>query len=394
MNNIEKIKKSFLLHKDELKELNKFMYENPELGRVEYKAKKKHLELLFKNGFKEEKLEVDIPTAYKVSYENREKTGPNICFMAEYDALPQIGHGCGHNILGIASVGSGLLLKEFIDIYGGKVTVLGTPAEETDGAKVDMCKEGVFNSIDVAMISHPSSKYHYKSTTSRAMEALQFTFRGKSAHAAGDPYNGINALDAAVNFYTAVNSIKHQTKVSESVIHGIISNGGVAANIVPDKAVLNYYIRANEMSYMMELSKKIKQCAQGIALATGTEVEIKNYEYTFKNLVTNETLMSLYENNMEKIGIKMVEPTDKKGSTDAGDVSHICPTIHTYFPISKESINGHSVEFANATITEEAYKGMEESIIGMCLTSIDILKNPEYLEKIKKEFSSNNKIVK
>lgn len=391
MNNIETIKNKFQEKKEELKELNKYMYENPELGREEYKAKIKHLEVLLNNGFKEEKLKVNIETAYKVSYENKEKQGLNICFMAEYDALPVIGHGCGHNILGTASVGAGIILKDFVDIYGGKVTILGTPAEETNGAKVDMCKEGDLEGIDIVMMSHPTSEHHYKSDKSRAMEALEFTFIGKTAHAAGDPYNGINALDAAVNFYTMVNSIKHQTKVEECVIHGIISEGGVAANIVPERAVLHFYVRANTSQYMEELSERIKLCAKGVAMGTGTELKIRNYEYTFKNLVTNEKLMDIYEKNMAKLGIKMEETKGGKGSTDAGDVSHRCPTIHTYFPISKEKLTGHSIAMAKQTVMEEAYKGMEEAIVAMCLTGIDLLKEPTLYEEIKEEFLNMNK---
>lgn len=394
MENIKIIKNKYEECKEDLKALNQFMYENPELGRQEYKAKEKHLELLLKNGFKQEELKVNIPTAYKVSYENTTKPGLNICFMAEYDALPGIGHGCGHNILGTASVGAGITLKNFIDIYGGKVTILGTPAEESDGAKVDMCEEGDLEGIDVVMISHPTSEHHYKSDKSRAMEALEFTFTGKSAHAAGDPYNGINALDAAVNFYTMVNSIKHQTKVEECVIHGIISQGGLAANIVPEKAVLNYYVRANTTEYMEEFSAKIKQCAKGVALASGTEVEIRNYEYTFKNLITNEALMDVYEKNMNKMGIKMEITKGGKGSTDAGNVSHVCPTIHTYFPISKNKINGHSIAMADSTVTEVGYKGMEEAITAMCMTGIDLLNDKTLYEKISKEFKNlkkNNK---
>ena len=385
---LKNLKENFSKNKTELIKLNEFLYENPEIGGCEYKAKEKHLELLLMKGFNEKKLDINMETAYMVEYSGK-KNGPTISYMAEYDALPEIGHGCGHNILGVASIGAALLLKEYIDVYGGKVVVLGTPAEENFGGKVEMVKAGVFNNIDIAIISHPTSEGHYRSGSSQAMEALEFKFKGKTAHAAGDPYNGINALDAVVNFYVAVNSMKHQIKQS-AVIHGIISNGGVAANVVPDLAVANFYVRAEEILYVKELVEKIKNCATGIATATGTTVEINNYEATFSNLVTNQKLMAIYEKNLNFIGVKEIFPPDSKGSTDAGDVSHVCPTIHPYFPISKKLITGHSIELADATVAEEAYIGFEESVLSMAMTGIDLLSNNSLLNEIKEEF--NNKI--
>lgn len=383
---ILELKAKFLKNKPELVKLNEFLYKNPEIGGNEYKAKEKHLELLLAKGFHQEEIDINMETAYKVKYSS-EKQGPVISYMAEYDALPEIGHGCGHNILGTASIGAALLLKDYVDSYGGEVIVLGTPAEENFGGKVEMAKAGIFNNIDVAIISHPTSEGHYRSGTSQAMEALEFKFKGKTAHAAGDPYNGINALDAVVNFYVAVNSIKHQVKPG-AAIHGIISNGGVAANIVPDLAVANFYVRAEEISYVKELVEKIENCANGIAMATGTTVEISNYEATFSNLVTNKKLMEVYEKNLNLIGVEEIFLPDPKGSTDAGNVSHVCPTIHPYFPIAKQLITGHSIELANATVSEEAYIGFEESVLSMAMTGIDLLLNKNLLEEIKKEFKS------
>lgn len=386
---ISDLKVKFLKNKEELVKLNEFLYENPEIGGSEYKAKAKHLELLLTKGFEEEKIDVKLETAYKVKYSS-DKRGPIISYMAEYDALPEIGHGCGHNILGVASIGAALLLKDYVDIHGGEVVVLGTPAEENFGGKVEMAKAGIFNNIDVAIISHPTSEGHYRSGISQAMEALEFKFRGKTAHAAGDPHNGINALDAVVNFYVAINSIKHQIKQG-ACIHGIISNGGVAANIVPDLSIANFYVRAEEISYVKELVEKIKNCANGVAMATGTTVEISNYEATFSNLVTNEKLMETYEKNLNLIGVKDIFLPDPKGSTDAGDVSHVCPTIHPYFPIAKELITGHSIELANATVSAEAYIGLEESVISMVMTGIDLLSDKKLLEEVKEEFKNKIK---
>ena len=375
----------------DLKELNEYIYKNPELGRKEFKACEAHKNLLKKYGFEVEENYIEIPTAYLAKYSSGKK-GIKIGYLAEYDALPEIGHGCGHNILGTTSIGAGILLKEYIDEFGGEVLIFGTPAEETFGAKVDMAEAGCFDDIDVAMISHPTGKNHEKSGTSQAMEALQFTFRGKTAHAAGDPYNGINALDGVIQFFNSVNALRQQTKTSAR-IHGIISNGGEAANIIPDLAVSNFYIREATTKEMLKLSERVKNCAKGAALATGTSLEIENYEYTFKHLVTNEKLSSIYTKNLELQGIKDIPMSDPTGSSDCGDVSHHCPTIHTYFPISKCELTGHSIEFAKATITEEAYKGMKEAIFALVMTGKDILENENLLKEIKDEFNQMKKTL-
>lgn len=375
----------------DLKELNEYIYKNPELGRKEFKACEAHKNLLKKYGFEVEENYIGIPTAYLAKYSSGKK-GIKIGYLAEYDALPEIGHGCGHNILGTTSIGAGILLKEYIDEFGGEVLIFGTPAEETFGAKVDMAEAGCFDDIDVAMISHPTGKNHEKSGTSQAMEALQFTFRGKTAHAAGDPYNGINALDGVIQFFNSVNALRQQTKTSAR-IHGIISNGGEAANIIPDLAVSNFYIREATTKEMLKLSERVKNCAKGAALATGTSLEIENYEYTFKHLVTNEKLSSIYTKNLELQGIKDIPMSDPTGSSDCGDVSHHCPTIHTYFPISKCELTGHSLEFAKATITEEAYKGMKEAIFALVMTGKDILENENLLKEIKDEFNQMKKTL-
>ena len=373
----------------DLKELNEYIYKNPELGRKEFKACEAHKNILKKYGFKVTDNYIGIETAYLAEYSS-EKDGPKIAYLAEYDALPEIGHGCGHNALGTASVGAGILLKDFVDEFGGTVYVYGTPAEETLGAKVDMAEAGCFDNIDAAMLSHPTGKSHERSGTSQAMEALQFTFKGKTAHAAGDPYNGINALDGVIQFFNSVNALRQQTKESAR-LHGIISNGGEAANIIPDLAVANFYVREATTKEMVKLSERVKNCAKGAALATGTELKIENYEYTFKHLVTNETLSDVYVKNLKLQGIEDIPVSKPSGSSDCGDVSHHCPTIHSYFPISKCELTGHSIEFAKASISEEAYKGMKEAVLALAMTGKDILSDKELLKKIKDEFEKVKK---
>lgn len=370
---------------DRFKKLNEELYANPELGRAEFKSSKAHRELLSELGFQVTEGICNMETAYLASFKGK-KEGPRIAYLTEYDALPGIGHGCGHNILGTASIAAGTLLKKYAALYGGEVLVVGCPAEETSGGKVQMCREGFFDDIDVAIMAHPISGNHYRSGSSQAIEPLQFIFRGKTAHAAGAPHEGINALDGVLNLFVGVNALRQQI-ISTARIHGVISEGGKAANIIPDLAIADFYVRAPEVGYLKELVERVKNCARGAALASGTELEIGNYESSFANLVTNRTLSSVYEKNLRALGVETILDKEGMGSTDAGDVSHICPTIHPYFPISKEKVISHSVEFAKCSVGDEAYEGMRTSAMAMALTGIEILTDRELLNRIKSEFS-------
>lgn len=373
----------------ELKNANEFIFRNPELGLREFKARDIHCNLLKKYGFAVKKNICNIETAF-IGKITGKKEGPTIAFMAEYDALPEIGHGCGHNLLGVTSVGAAILLSEFIKENGGKLLVIGTPAEETDGAKVSMCKNRVFDDVDIAMIVHPTSgNFHLRSTSSQAMEALEFTFRGKTAHAAGAPHLGINALDGVISLFNNINAMRQQILESDRV-HGIITNGGEAANIIPDLAVANFYVRSRTKEELDVLLEKVINCAKGAAISSGTQLEIKNYETSFLNLVTNKRLMDLYEESLKEIGVLEMRDSESSGSTDAGDVSQVCPTIHPYLPLYKKA-TGHSREFADASICNGAYQGMKEAVLALAITGQKIISNNKILIEIKNEFDEKVK---
>lgn len=374
---------------EELKELNEFIYRNPELGLKEYKTSKAHVDILRKHNFQVEEKYVGIKTAFKAVKES-EKPGPTIAYLAEYDALPGMGHGCGHNLLGTTSTGAGIVLGELISEIGGKVIVFGTPAEENFGGKVDMVNHGSFDDVDVVMLSHPMDKY-IKSGKSLAMEALQFTFKGQSAHAAAFPEKGINALDAAINTFNNINALREHIR-RDARIHGIIKEGGKAANIVPDLAIAQFYVRATTKTYLQKLVGKVKNCARGAALAAGAELEITNYEASYDNMVTNMTLMEAYTRNLRNFGIKDVEEAEAlTGSMDAGNVSHVCPTIHPSFSISDQEVVAHTIEFAEATIQPLAYEGMKKTVGTLVLTAVDIIQDESLLSTIKHEFENSEK---
>lgn len=390
MENLRKnLSELFENYKDEFIKLNEYLYNNPELGLQEFKACAAHTAILEKHGFNVTKNFADLETAFQASFKNG-KSGPKIAILAEYDALPGIGHGCGHNIFGVTSVAAAILVKNLMKDLIGEILVIGTPAEETNGAKVEMVEKGVFNNIDVAMAVHPSGEAHYRSGISQAMEALQFTFKGKTAHAASAPHEGINALDAVLMLFNSVNALRQQT-LETARVHGIITKGGEAANVIPDLAVANFYVRAKSLEYLKGFVERVKNCARGAALATGATLEITNYETSFANLITNNKLSETYEKNLRALGVTDIRNKEGHGSTDMGNVSHCCPAIHPYFPLTTKHLTGHSIEFACATIKEEAYKGMKEASLAMALTALELFNNKELLNEIKEEFKTVKK---
>lgn len=370
----------------ELRELSEYIYDHPELGHEEFLSSKAHVELLEEHGFEVEYPYLGIDTAFKAVYKGKGE-GPTIAYLSEYDALPGIGHGCGHNLLGATDTGAGIVLSKLVDEVGGTVVVLGTPAEETNGDKVTMAEAGTFDDIDVAFCTHPSDGY-YGSGTSMAMEAIEFRFRGKTAHAAASPFEGKNALDACLNTFNNINALRQQLHPSARV-HGVIKQGGEAANIIPDFTRAEFYVRAMDMPYLNELKQKVIQCAEAGALAAGCKVEWDHYEASYQNLITNKTLSKKYNENMKHLGIEMdTEEKDSMGSMDMGNVSQVVPAINPYFEISNgNSVTAHTVEFREYTKTEPAYEGMEKTIAAFTQTALDLIMDKQLLADVKAEFN-------
>lgn len=374
----------------ELEELSEYIYANPELGHEEFLSSKAHVELLEKHGFDVEYPYLGIGTAFKAVYKGK-TAGPTIAYLSEYDALPGIGHGCGHNLLGATDTGAGIALSKLVDEAEGTVIVLGTPAEETNGDKVTMADAGTFDDVDVAFCTHPSDEYR-ASGTSMAMEAIEFRFHGQTSHAAASPYEGKNALDACINFFNNVSSLRQQIHPSARV-HGVIKEGGEAANVIPDYTRAEFYVRAMDMPYLNELREKVIRCAEAGAMAAGCTMEWGHYEAAYKNLITNETLSSLYNENMKELGIEMItEERDSMGSMDMGNVSQVVPAINPYFEITNgKSVSGHTTEFRECTLTDEAYEAMDKTIAGLTYTALDLIGNPQKLNQIKEEFNHSIK---
>ncbi|MBN2897403.1 MAG: M20 family metallopeptidase [Clostridia bacterium] len=384
---IQEITMRYNQMKAALETLSAYLYAHPELGNQEFESAKRHTDFLEAHNFLVEKAFLDIPTAFKATYDSG-LPGPTIAFLSEYDALPQIGHGCGHNMIGTISSGAAIIASEMMGHLGGKIIVFGTPAEENDGAKVDMVDRGVFETVDIALMAHPSNETAV-AVECLAMEALQFEYIGRAAHAASCPEKGINALDGVIGLFNHVNALREHM-VDSARVHGIISEGGVAANIVPERAVAQFYVRAKTKTYLQELIGKVKNCAQASALATGTQLTISNYEKSYDNMVPSPLLNQVITEHFKSVGIEDIKGARASmGSADAGNVSHVCPTAHAMFAIGDETLAGHTMAFAEATQTPRALEMMEKVTVAYALTALNLLKDKSLVESIKAEHAAN-----
>lgn len=365
--------------------ISQYIGENPELGHEEYKASAILSEELRKHGFQVAMGTAGLATAFEAVFDSG-KPGPSIAFMAEYDALPELGHACGHNLIGTMAVAAAIGLSKVLPECGGKINVYGTPAEETRGGKVTMAEQGIFNHLDAAMMVHPYAQYE-RSGGSLAMDAIQFEFFGKSAHASASPHKGINALDAVIQTFNAINALR-QHVTPDVRIHGIISEGGKAANIVPDYAVAQFYVRAATREYVNELTEKVKACAQAAALATGARLEWSFYEFSYDEMRTNESLSDIFTANLVDLGVDPAEIHGRgdSGSLDMGNVSRVVPSIHPYIKICDEPYACHTPEFREAAMSDQGREGMILGAMTMALTAYDLITKPELLAKVKQEF--------
>lgn len=356
---------------DDLVALSDYIYRNPELGNQEYKACEAVIAYLQKNGFNVvEKIE-NIDTAFMATYDSN-KPGPTVAYLCEYDALPLIGHGCGHNMIATMSAGAGVVLRNLIDEVGGKVHVFGTPAEETNGAKVPLTKAGYFNDCDAVMMVHPGSQT-MESGSSLANTPLEFTYTGRTAHAAASPEKGINALNSVIALFNGIDALRQHVP-SDVSMHGIISHGGDAANVVPDRAVTQWYLRAGSKEVLEDVLDKVKNIAKGAALMTGASLSISEFEFAYENLKTDQKLSTLFNENLRSLGINdILPPDDGFGSVDIGNISNVTATIHPYLAITDENLIAHTIEMAEATTKPMAYERLLIGVQALVLTGLDVL---------------------
>lgn len=359
-------------------EISDYIYENPELGNEEFKSSEKLISFLQDHNFEIEKEFLGIKTAFRATYDSK-KEGATIGYLCEYDALPKIGHGCGHNMIGVMSAGAGVVLSKVLSEIGGKIIVYGTPAEETNGGKVILTEAGAFDELDAAMIVHPDGETR-ASGSSSALYPIRFIYKGKTAHAASCPEKGINALNSVIQLFNGIDALR-QHVTPDVRMHGIITKGGVAANIVPDEAIADFYFRASTKERVTEVVEKVKRIAEGAALMTGATLEMERYELPYDDLKTNEKLSELFNNNLRELGITDIkEAKATGGSSDIGNVSHVTATIHPYIGLTDCPMVGHSVEMANSTITDKAHDRLLIAALAMAYTGYDIISKNINLE--------------
>lgn len=367
-------------------ELSEAIHSYAEIGYQEHKTSSLLVEELKKNNFDVVQNVAGIPTAFRAVYPGK-SGGVKVAFLAEMDALPGLGHGCGHNIIGTASMGAGIAVSKVMPELSGAVMVFGTPAEEAAvdlaGGKVRMLDE--IREADAAMLVHPGDRNVVRSRNV-CREALKFEFHGKSAHAGSSPDMGVNALDGTVNMFNLVNALRQHVK-SNVRIHGIVAHGGNSPNVVPDYASVKMYVRAVEKAYLEEVVEKVKNCARGAALGTGTTVDISTYAMRYLNMVCNPTLSELFRRNWEALGLAVDEPPERSyGSTDMGNVSQEVPTVSASVAIAPRGTPGHSVAFREAAKSEMGNDGLIYAAKGLAMTAVDLFTQPDQVERMRRDF--------
>ena len=360
------------------------LYRNPETGLNEHRSAELLCGLLEMEGFAVARGVAGMETAFRADYGS---AGPRIAIIAEMDALPVMGHACGHNIIAAAALGAAIALRHALSPDQARITVMGTPAEELGIGKVEMIKAGLFADVDFAMMVHPSSKRQVIKMY-LGLAKIRFTFFGRPAHAAAYPEEGINALDAVIQTFNSINALRQHLR-QDVKVHGIITEGGIAPNIIPERAACHFYVRADDLEQIERVRERVIACAEGAAMATGCRLQIDTDPRVLAPFRIIRSFSDLYSAQLAWLGLPEAgAPIDRnKGSSDIGNVSQIVPTIHPHVPIGT-GIHIHSEEFARATVSETGRKAVLEGAMAMAMTAVELAADAEIREKIRAELIS------
>ena len=400
-NKTDNIYKKIETIKDDLFKLSHDIHSNPEIKWEEFLAVENILKLLDKYNVQANIIE-DVPTAFTASIKGN-SDGPVVAFLAEYDALPDIGHACGHNLIAITNVGAFLGFLALNHNFPGEVKLIGTPAEEADGGKITLLEKNIFNDIDISLSSHGSShetifwdNIPMGEGMSLAEFPIVYEFYGKSSHAAASPEKGLNALNAVINLFSGIDAIRQH--VPDDVrIHGIITEGGKAPNIVPDFCAADFLIRSKSSAYLEDLRVKINNIAQGAALMTGTELKIITTDIGYKDVIPNTTIAGIGKNMINEMDIVLdPQPPNKYGSgggTDFGNVSHVMPSYAFNFAVSENPVTGHSPDMEKASISHLAHKNSICVTKAMASTALLLMEDKSIYHKVQTEYKNRMKLV-
>jgi amidohydrolase len=366
----------------ELKALSRSIHDHPETAFEEFNAAARLTGFLEANGFAVDRGICRLKTAFRAVYGSGR---PVIAFLAEYDALPKVGHACGHNLIGTASVAAAVAARKAVDEYGGTIAVFGTPGEELYGGKSIMAERGAFADVDFAMITHPGGGDQIMMST-LACETLNVEFFGKAAHAAGEPEKGINALAAMILSFNAIDALRQHVP-GTSRIHGVISDGGEAANIVPAHTAGTFIARSETDDQLADLKKRVIACFTGAARATGARLKYAWGEH-YAAMNSNGVMGRLFKENLAAVGrsVPLGSNNLQTFSTDVGNVSQLLPTIQPLVGIAPPDVQLHSPDFARAAATEDALRILLDAARAMAMTAADILADPATAERVQAEF--------
>ncbi|HSY80034.1 MAG TPA: M20 family metallopeptidase [Verrucomicrobiae bacterium] len=371
-------------YRDKVVALSHEIHERPELKFQEHFAAGLLSKAATELGLEVEREVGGLKTAFRAEFGAK---GPAVAILAEYDALPN-GHSCGHNLIAGAALSAVAGLKSIAGKLPGRVVFLGTPAEEGGGGKIILIDQGALRGVDAAMMAHPTDS-EYCTMPALATQHLKLTFHGHGAHAALAPWDGSSALAAVIQTFQSVDAMRLHLR-DGSRIHGIITDGGQAVNIVPERAECLFLARGKSSKYAKEMGARVIRCAEGAAMATGTRLE-HIVEGGYKNLINNLSMAHRYAAHTEALGTKSVEAPENTptGSTDMGDVSHVMPAIHPSFAISRRGEgNCHEDAFAAHADSQRGYDAMIRVAKAMAMTAYDLLAEPELLAAAKKEFEA------
>jgi amidohydrolase len=382
----------------ELIDLSLDIHAHPETNYQEFYSSARLADTLERRGFQVERGVGQVATAFRATLQGGAGPGPTVAVLAEYDALPEIGHGCGHNLIATTAIGAAFGLQAAINALPGTVVILGTPAEEGGGGKIRLIEAGVFNAVDVALSSHPAANRTIIATDipleqrwGLAMVGFRYSFRGRAAHAAVAPQNGINALNAVIQLFVGIDALRQHLR-DDVRIHGVITDGGKAPNVVPDFAAANFMLRSRDRVYLREVVEKVARVAEGAAQITGAHLVIEPLYPFYEEVRPNQPLARLFQTYARRVGLAVEEPPRVGGgmgaSTDFGNVSQLLPAFAISFATSPEPVAFHTPAMTEVARSDLAQERTIAAAKAIALAASDLLANPQRLADARSDFEA------
>jgi amidohydrolase len=372
---------------DQLIHMSREIHSHPELNFEEHFAHDVLTDMLERHGLAPTRHAYDLATAFDATAGT---SGPSIAVLCEYDALPGIGHACGHNIIATAGLGAGLAAAVVAEQAGGRVRIMGTPAEEGGGGKVRMARAGAFDGVAAAMMVHPADA-DLIAMDCIAIQELHVTYEGKAAHAAAAPWDGRNALDAAVLGYMNIAAMRQHIRPNER-LHGIFTKAGDKPNIVPSETAMDWYVRSGTISSLQPLKQRVLACLEGAAMACGCTMDHQWVDNTYADMIDNGPMVQAYAANAARLGRAVLDPVSSGrrvvGSTDMGNISYLVPSIHPMIKVAPDGVPIHSVDFARWAGSAEGDLAVLDGAKAMAMTVIDLWCSPGVLAQTQAAFAT------